>query len=206
MARPAKFSHDQILDGALAAVAVQGRGATLGDVCAQIGAPVGSVYHRFPTRDHLFVQLWLRSIRRFHVGLLAAAALDDPQAALTACAVHIPRYCREHPDEALAMTLYRHQLLVTSAPDELAEDVRGVNDAVIASMRRLCRRRYGRATAHLLTVVTTAVQQCPYGLVRPYVGGPVPPWLDAAVRVSSTAILALGDPQPPPSRSRSARD
>jgi AcrR family transcriptional regulator len=193
MARPAKFNRDQILDAALAAIAEHGRGATLADVSAQIDAPTGSLYHRFPTRDHLFVELWLRSIRRFHVGLLEAAALPDPGDALTACAVHVPRHCREHPDEALAMTLYRQQLLVTTAPDDLAEQVRTVNDEVLAAMTLLCRRRYGHATKHLMAVATTAVQQCPYGLVRPHVGGDVPRWLDDAVSVSSNAILSLGD-------------
>lgn len=193
MARPAKFTPDRILDGALAAVATHGTTATLGDVCTAIEAPIGSVYHRFPTREHLFVRLWLRSIRRFHVGLLEAAAVDDPRSALAACAVHVPRYCRAHPDEARAMTLYRQPVLVSTAPDALADEVRTVNDTVITAMKRLCRRRYGRATPQLLTLVATAVQQCPYGLVRPYVGGPVPAWLDDAVLASSAAILALGD-------------
>jgi AcrR family transcriptional regulator len=193
MARPAKFTRDQIVDGALDAVAVHGKNATLAHVCTGLGAPVGSIYHRFPTREHLFIELWLRSIRRFHVGLLEAATKPGPRQALAACAVHIPRYCRQHPAEALAMTLYRHQVLASQAPAELLDDVRIVNDAVQAAMRRLCGRRYGRVSDHRLILVGTAVQQCPYGLVRPYVGAAVPPWLDDAVIVSSTAILALGD-------------
>lgn len=193
MARPAKFTRDQILDGTLAAVAAHGTSATLADVCAQIGAPIGSIYHRFPTREHLFVELWLRSIRGFHAGLLDAALIEDPGAALTACAVHIPRYCREHPSEALAMTLYRQRALTATAPADLTGDARTVNDKVDTAIRQLCQRRYGRITDHLLAVVTTAVRQCPYGLVRPYVGGQVPLWLDDAVMASSKAILALGD-------------
>lgn len=193
MARPAKFTPDQFLDAARDAVALHGRDATLGQVCALVGAPTGSVYHRFPTREHLFVGLWLRSVRRFHVGLLEAAALPDGRAALAAAALHIPRYCREHPSDALALTLYRQQVLVRSAPADLADDVRSVNDRIAAATGDLCRRRYGTVSEHLLTVVTTAVRQCPYGLVRPYVGGEVPQWLDDAVLASSTAILDLGD-------------
>lgn len=193
MARPAKFSHEQILDAALAAVAAHGTAATLSQVCTRIGAPVGSVYHRFPTREHLFIALWLRSIRRFHVGLLDATAIADPGQALTASAVHIPRYCRQHPDEALAMTLYRQQSLLHQAPADLLDDVRTVNDQVNAELSSLCRRRYGRRTARRLSIVTAAVRQCPYGLVRPYVGGQVPLWLDDAVVAAGNAILALGD-------------
>jgi AcrR family transcriptional regulator len=193
VARPAKFTHDQLLDAARDAVALHGRAATLGQVCAIVGAPTGSVYHRFPTRDHLFVALWLRAVRRFHVGLLDAAALPDVHGALAAAVLHIPRYCREHPAEALALTLYRQQVLARTAPADLADDVRTVNDRIAAATADLCRRRYGTVSEHLLTVVTTAVRQCPYGLVRPYVGGEVPQWLDDAVLASSTAILALAD-------------
>lgn len=193
MARPAKFSHDEILDAARDAVALHGTAATVAQVCALAGAPTGSVYHRFPTREHLFVTLWLRAVRRFQEGLLEAAALPDADEALAAVAVHIPRWCREHPAEAKALTLYRQQVLVRHAPAELVDEVRTLNEAVDAAGRALCRRRYGRTTKHLQALVLTAVRQCPYGLVRPYVGGDVPRWLDDAVLAASAAILALGD-------------
>lgn len=194
MARPAKFTAEQILDGALVAVGRHGTHTTLGQIGEQVGAPSGSLYHRFPTREHLFVSLWLRAVGRFQAGLLSAAALDDPRAALSACAVHIPRFCRDHPDEAVALTLYRQQQLVTSAPADLRTLVRAINDNVFAAYRDLCARRYGRVDDALMTLLATAVQQCPYGLVRPYVGRVVPDWLDEATLVASTAILALGDP------------
>jgi len=193
MARPAKFSHDQILDAARAAVVRHGRAATIAHVADEIEVPVGSIYHRFASREELFVTLWLRAVRRFQAGVLAAAADGDPGAALAACAVHVSRYCREHPDEALALTLYRHRALVRSGPPALADQVRPLNDDVLALMADLTRRRYGRVGPHLLDLVRTAAQQCPYGLVRPYVGGEVPAWLDGAVRAAAVAILALGD-------------
>ena len=193
MARPAKFSHEAILDAAREAVLLHGKEATVGQVCELAGAPIGSVYHRFPTRDHLFVELWIRSIRRFQDGLLVAASLPDVGEALATCALHIPRYCRDHPAEARALTLYRWQVLVEEAPAELVEDVGGLNDAVDAASRELCRRRFGRATRRNQEILTTAIRQAPYGLVRPYVGSDIPRWLDDAVLASSTAILALGD-------------
>lgn len=193
MARPAKFTSDEILDAALAAVARSGPRATIGQVSASVGAPSGSIYHRFASREELFVALWLRSVERFQVGILEAAELPDAGEALVACAVHVTRYCRDHPDEAAALTLYRHRDLVPVAPPTLADQVRTLNDAVDAASNRLTTRRYGRSTAKRRALVMTAVRQLPYGLVRPYVGGPVPDWLDDVARVASTAVLALGN-------------
>lgn len=193
MARSPKFSSDQILDAARAAVAAHGPQASIAQVSELVGAPVGSIYHRFASREELFVSLWLRSIHRFQAGFLSATEHADAEEALIAAALHVPRYCRTAPEDALAMTLYRQSALVTSGPASLVKDVRVVNADVIEQLRRLCRQRYGRVTRHRLDLVATAVQQCPYGLVRPYVGGVVPRWLDDAVAASTPAILALGD-------------
>lgn len=193
MARPPKFEHDQILDAALSAVADHGRSATVAQVAAALGGPVGSIYHRYRSRQELLVALWLREIRGFHVGLMDAMTGHDPQRALVGAAVHIPRYCRAHPRRAVAMTLYRRKALLDDPPPSLADAVRTLNDAPDAAMDALCGRRYGRATPRRREIVVTAVRQCPYGLVRPYVGGTVPGWIDAAVDAAAAAILALGD-------------
>ncbi|OYO17261.1 TetR family transcriptional regulator [Enemella dayhoffiae] len=193
MARPAKFSTDDLLDGAQRAVVEHGLGASIGQVAAEVGAPVGSIYHRFPSREHLFVTLWMRSIRAFHVGLLATAEIDDPREALLAQAVHIPRFCRDNPQVALCMTLYRHSVLRESAPESLRTEVGELNDAVWAMVARQTEAVFGRRDEHLALVVAIAVQQCPYGLVRPFIGAqiPVPPWLDDAVVAAAGAILDL---------------
>ena len=193
MARPSKFSSAEILDAALVVVGRHWRGATIAQVSEVVGAPVGSIYHRFGSREDLFVSLWLRSVRRFHVGLLEAAEHEDVHEALSGFAVHIPRYCRAHPDEALALSLYRYPDLVANGPTALADEVATLNDAVWAAAEQLCRRRYGEPTDHRRTLVRTALQHCPYGLVRPFLGGEVPLWVDDVVVASSTAILALGD-------------
>lgn len=193
MARPTKFSTEQILDGALAVVGRRWRAATIADVAAEIGAPVGSIYHRFGSREELFVALWLRSIRRFHVGFLAATRGPDARRAAVAAAVEIPRYCRRHPAEALALSLYRWEALIADGPADLIDEIRTVNDDVEAALRRLCADRFGSTDAKRLELVSVAVQACPYGLVRPYLGAEVPQDLDDIVAAASGAILALGD-------------
>lgn len=193
MARPEKFSAEKILDAALTAVGRRRRSATIADVAAEIGAPVGSIYHRFGSREALFVSLWLRSIRRFHVGFLAATEGPDARAAAVAAAVHIPRYCRSHPAEALALTLYRWESLIEEGPAELLDEIRTINDDVGAAMTRLCAARFGATDRRHLELLSIATQVSPYGLVRPYLGAEVPEEMDSIVAAAADAILRLGD-------------
>ena len=193
MARPAQFSGDDILDAAARGVHVWGPGVTVAQVAAELGGPTGSIYHRFASRDILLVSLWLRSIGRFHVGLLEAYAMPDPQAALLAATLHIPRYCRDHPTDALAMTLYRQTRLVTHAPEALRPQVAEVNVAVDAGLRALVPARYGHESEDGYRLLMVATRLSPYGLVRSFVGGDVPDWLDEVCVAAAEGILALGD-------------
>lgn len=195
VARPAKFTTEEILDAAGAAAVEHWRDATIAHVAQHVGGPVGSIYHRFPSREDVFVSLWLRAVRRFQVGIHAAIPDPDPQAAALACAVHIPRYCREHPADAVAMTLYRQADLVTSGPPGLHQEVLHVNDAASAAMSDLTERRFGTLTEAHVQLMATACLENPYGLVRRYLRSTdaMPLWLDDAVRSSTAAILSLGD-------------
>lgn len=194
MARPSKFSEDQILDAAAGCVRELGSSATLTQVARALGAPSGSIYHRFGSREELFVALWLRSIRRFHERYLLALAEPDPMRAAVDAALSIPRFCREYPDDAAAMTLYRQDELARTAPESLREEVAHVNDQVIDALTRLTHLLFGDSDPRSVELLAIACQESPYALVRRHLGGSrvVPDWLDDVVRVSSSAILGLG--------------
>lgn len=104
MGRPPRFTADQFLDAALARAAAEGPSAvTMTGVAAAVGAPSGSIYHRFPNRPALLGSLWLRTVERFQEGLLAAAEGTDPQAAALALADHAIAWSRAN--EAAARLL-----------------------------------------------------------------------------------------------------
>lgn len=195
MARPPRFTPEGILDAAAIVASERWRDGTVADVAARLGTPPNSVYYRFPTKDTLYGSLWLRAIRRFHVGLLDALALPDPHKAARTAAAHIPRFCRENRLDAIAMTLYRQPDLVAAVEGELRDAVAHVNDDVIAAMINLTWHRFGRADSDTIGLTAVACQEGPYGLVRRYLrtDTEMPPWLDDAVQASCTAILALGD-------------
>ena len=154
---------------------------------------MGSIYHRFPSRDALFGALWARSIRRFHEGLLVAAEIEDPRASLAAMARHIPQFCRENPGDAKAMTLYRLPDLLEKVPAEQRDELGAINDEVNATLRAVAARRYGRITERRYRLVLLGTRQCPYGLVRPLIGGDIPNELDAICVAATEGILALGN-------------
>lgn len=192
MPRPPKFSADELLDGAGQAVLVHWRDATIAHVSEVVGAPVGSIYHRFGSRDELFGALWVRSIQRFHRVLLTAADRPDPQEALEAAALSIPHFCRQHPVDAKATTLFRWRDLMELDLPLLRADLPTLNDGVFARVRELMAARWGEVTPRRERLVGLACQLGPYGLVRPWIGGDIPAEVDEAVLDSARAVLALG--------------
>lgn len=193
MPRPARYTDDDVLDAALACVARNGPRIGVADIAEQLPGPVGSIYHRFSSREVLMVRLWLRSVARFQAGLFGLAALPDPHEAMLAMALHIPRFCRAHQDEAASLTLFRQDRLLTECPDELRNVVATMNDAVAALTAGVTRRRYGRLTKKNVPCVAMATRVAPYGLVRPYLGGPIPALVDDATAAAANAILRIGD-------------
>jgi len=69
---------------------------TIGDVSRRLGAPGGSIYHWFPSREELLVRLWLRSVRRFHEAYLAAGDGEDAEQALVDMALRVASFTAQH--------------------------------------------------------------------------------------------------------------
>ena len=75
MAPPRKHDTDLILDAARALVLRDGpRAAGVAAIAAESGAPVGTLYHRFGSRDGVLAAVWLRALERFQARCLDAAA------------------------------------------------------------------------------------------------------------------------------------
>jgi len=189
--RPPRFTEEGILDAALSVAASRGKQATVDEVATVLDARVGSIYYRYPSRESLFGALWVRSVRRFQAVFLGALAHPDPRTGLIHAAATIPDYCRAHPDEAVALTLYRHRALLVACPPNLYEDVAGLNVELLGMLAQVAAGL--GATEADLPMITAATQLVPYGLVRPYLGTPdgIPEWATPAARAAAAAILDL---------------
>ncbi|MFC0676085.1 TetR/AcrR family transcriptional regulator [Brachybacterium hainanense] len=193
MARPARFTDDDILDGAARALARSGPAVTIAQIARTIDGPSGSIYHRFASREELLARLWLRAVGRFHEGLLEAYALPGTDAAIAAASRHVVAFCRTHPLDAGAMLLFRQSALVTTGPASVREEALHVNDAIDGGAEDLIVRRFGRSSPRRRQIFQVGTRLGPYGLVRPFIGGDIPDWLEDAAAASALAVMPLGD-------------
>ncbi|MGV9409418.1 TetR/AcrR family transcriptional regulator [Nocardia sp. NPDC003693] len=189
MGRPAKFTRDRILDAA-ASLAGEGGVAsiTMASIAERLGGPVGSMYHRFASRDLLLAALWLRTVGRFQEGLFAALDAGD----LEAAALHTPRWCRAHPVDAALLVRHTREALVPRWPAELAADRDQVNSGLSAALRAFVDSHtdidYERTVF--------AVVDVPYGAVRRHLlaDKAVPEHLDELIIATCRAVIALPSP------------
>jgi AcrR family transcriptional regulator len=190
MARPARFSESDLLDAAAEVAAAHGPAATTISAIAKVaGAPTGSLYHRFPSRDVLLGTLWLDLIGRFQAGWIEALEALDTEAA----ALHTPTWVRAHPREARLLLLYRREDFLTGDwPPALADRAAHVNDRAAAAERAFAATKLGDDKPATLRRARFALVEIPYAAVRAYVaaGRPPPPDLDALVLTASRAVLA----------------
>ena len=98
MPRAARFSDLQILDTAAAIIADGGPGAaTIGEIGHRLGAPSGSIYHRFPSRNALLGRLWMQKAASFQDRFVQALQNDDAERAGLEAALSMPRSVRLDP-------------------------------------------------------------------------------------------------------------
>jgi AcrR family transcriptional regulator len=185
MGRPARFDAEQILDAAADVVGEGGPAeATIARIAGRLGAPVGSVYHRFASRDLLLARLWLRSVRRFQQGFLDALADGD---ALRA-ALHTPRWCRAHLAEARVLIVHRREDLAARWPKELGEEPAGLNSAVRDALEGFAGDRLP------LERVVFALVDVPHAAVRRHIADGRTPPDEVDELVTETCRAVLGAP------------
>jgi AcrR family transcriptional regulator len=173
------------------AVHQRGHATTLSDVTELLGAPSGSIYHRFGSRNELFVAAWIRSVGRFQATFADVAGVEDCVDAIVATGLLVPRFCRAEPPEARMLTLYRHANLMVDPPPGLEAELAVLNDPVRARLMELASRRYGQVGAREVSLVALAARDTPYGMVRGLIGGEVPHWMDEPIAAAIRAIALL---------------
>lgn len=204
MARATKHGSEEILDAALGAVLDGGpRAAGVAAIAAASGAPVGTLYHRFGSRDELLAAVWLRALERFRDVYLVAAAEPaesaesaesaDPMLAAAAMAAAVIAFARLHPADARLLLVTGLAELLDAPPSEQTRArLQAINAPIGRAIRGLARRRYGRADRRHLDRVRLAVVDLPMGALRRWAhDGKAPPrWAEAEVAAAAAGILS----------------
>jgi AcrR family transcriptional regulator len=193
MPRPQVHDTDSMLDAARNLLLAEGAlGVTVEAISAASGAPTGSIYHRFGSRDELVARLWMRAVYRSQASFLVALEDDDPYRAAVGAAISIIEFCEQHPADAQLLVAFRREDLVRAVPtadlvEELAELNRPVERAVVALARRL----YGRRTRAALERTLLCVFDLPYGAARRHLsqGERLPRGLKADLEIAIEAVL-----------------
>jgi AcrR family transcriptional regulator len=170
MPRPRTHTDEQILSAVRDLLLAHGsRGVTTAAVSERSGAPTGSLYHRFGSRSAMVAEMWVRTIRDFHVELLAAADAADPgMDRAMAVAGAIIDYSARHPEDARLMLIASREELQDdpTIPEDLLASLGTLNDPVNALVKQLVRELYGRVSAGGVDRVMIGVIGIAYTAVR----------------------------------------
>jgi AcrR family transcriptional regulator len=193
MARPSKHDEKAILEAAAILVAAGGpRAATVGAICNAIGAPSGSIYHRFTTRDELLGRLWLDRAARFQDAWVRALEEKDAVAAGLAAALSLPRVAREDFDGARIMLLHRRDdFLADGWPEAMKSEAKRLGDQAAKGISQMARRLFGRDTPATRQSAAFATVDIPYGAVRRSItaGKPPPAALDELIEKAYRGVV-----------------
>ena len=162
-------------------------------VAAAAGAPSGSLYHRFPGRPALLAALWLRTLERFHAGILAVTAESDEGdvvATAVALAQHTVTWSRAHHDEARVLLYGATDFGRADWPAEARERMDASQAAVIALVRALA-RALGQQGRLGLERVVFAIVDIPLALVRRHLAAdaPVPRGAEQLIEPAVRALV-----------------
>ncbi|MCU1360917.1 MAG: TetR family transcriptional regulator [Ilumatobacteraceae bacterium] len=192
MPQPTLFTADTILDAALDVVADDGVGAlSMSSVARRLGAPNGSMYHRFPTCGAMAGSLWLRTQERFQADFFAGLDHPDAMTAARRAAANVVAFSHDHRADALLMMRYRaDDLMRTEWTDEQRLHHRRLRRRMSAAVTGL-QRSFGLDDRDSLRRITFAVIDVPYSAARAAIVSVRLPDAAAARLIDETVVALL---------------
>ncbi|WP_405177732.1 TetR/AcrR family transcriptional regulator [Nocardia sp. NBC_01377] len=196
MGRPPLHDPDDFLDSAARLFAASGaRAVTMAAVARSIGAPSGSIYHRFPDRPALLAALWLRSSRKFLEEYLRVVGVTPELDDAVAASAWIVDWCRDNLAEATVLQSGTR----TFEPDEWPESARiklAEHDMAQKQALRALVQALATRTGLTRDRITFALIDMPLAVVRPYLhqGKPPPTRATELARDLARTLLTTAEP------------
>ena len=178
---------------ALRLVADRGpQAVTVADLAREVGAPTGSIYHRYRSREQLLAELWMDVVEEFQGGFVASLAGASDVEGAAQVARFMAAWTREHPLEARLLLLHHRQDFVQGDwPVDLASRAAALEPAIGSALRAFAQRAFGRADADTMARLRYALLDAPIGAIKPYVQArkSLPPLLDELTHATAIAVL-----------------
>ena len=186
MPRPTLHDTDALLDAARDLIVEGGpQAAGIRAIAERSGAPSGSLYHRFGSRDALVARAWLRAVRRFQAGFIPALDADDPRAGVADAVRWAVLFAvNERADAQLLLAHGRRDLLHAEPQGLLAAELATVNEPLVQATRAITVRLFGRASGEAVERVSYAIVDLPLAVLRRH--------LRAGTLTAGTASILAG--------------
>jgi AcrR family transcriptional regulator len=168
MGRPSRHHEADILEGAKHVSAEIGpQKLTIAKVAARAGVPVGSIYHRYASRDEILAVVWLDLVEDFQGHFLAAIAGEDAVPAGLAGVRYACTWIRRHPREARLLLLHRREDFAAERwPASYRRRAQRLASRAGASLSAYAARLSGRAGAAQVRTVRFALVDLPMAALR----------------------------------------
>jgi AcrR family transcriptional regulator len=188
----AQFDQADFLAAARALIAERGpQAVTVDSVAERIGAPKGSFYYRFASRDALLGEVWLKTVLGYQQGFVAAIEAGQGLSA----ALHTPAWARRHLDDARLLMLYsRHDFVQGEWPAALRRGVADQAERFAACLRTFAGGAFGRAGPGELRRAAFVLAEVPLAAVKPHLQRRErpPPLVDELISKTYRAIVGDG--------------
>jgi AcrR family transcriptional regulator len=185
----AHFERADFLDAARTLTIKSGPSAvTVGSVTQQLGAPTGSFYHRFASRDVLLAELWLSTVLKFQEGFVAAVDAGD---GLTA-ALHTPQWARDNLQAARLLLLHHRDDFVRGGwPEALTRQVAAQRRQIESCLKKFAREHFNGTDSTQLRRASFVLLEVPLAAVRPHLrrAERPPPIVDELIRTTYSALV-----------------
>jgi len=165
MGRKAYFKNEDFIDSAIKIISEEGLGAlTIAGLSTRMTAPIGSVYHRFSSRDALVAELWLNIIDSFQTEWLNILQKDGRQAT-----IFCMEWVRDHPNEARVMLLYRlDDLAFGDWPKDMQKHAQRLSKELREGIAAFAKKQFGKVSAEYIDRTIYALHDAPMGILRRY--------------------------------------
>lgn len=160
MSRKALFSDRQVFEVVGRLMAKEGA-VTTSSVQKAASLSTGSLYHRFGSREGLLAETWAFALLSFQPHFMKALA--EPDVAIGKVAAVTPRFCREHPAEAIILSCCSsQQFMGKDTPIAIRARIEDSNRATALALVDFARQKGFELDACRLALIAfplAAVQQ-----------------------------------------------